>query len=91
MPDDIETRFTDVKGQDPVLERVQENMIFLEDPESIEERGGYVPGGLLLWGPPGHRQDADGRRRSPARPRSRSCSWTRARSSRCSWASGSSR
>ena len=40
MPDDIETRFSDVKGQDPVLERVQENMIFLEDPESIEERGG---------------------------------------------------
>ena len=53
MPDDLETRFSDVKGQDPVLERVQENMIFLEDPESIEERGGYVPGGLLLWGPPG--------------------------------------
>ena len=53
MPDDIETRFTDVKGQDAVLERVQENMVFLEDPESIEDRGGYVPGGMLLWGPPG--------------------------------------
>ena len=53
MPDDLETRFSDVKGQDPVLERVQENMIFLDDPESIEERGGYVPAGLLLWGPPG--------------------------------------
>jgi cell division protease FtsH len=53
MPDDIETRFADVKGQDAVLERVKENMIFLEDPESIEERGGYVPGGVLLWGPPG--------------------------------------
>ncbi len=52
MPDDLETRFSDVKGQDPVLERVQENMIFLDDPESIENRGGYVPGGLLLWGPP---------------------------------------
>jgi cell division protease FtsH len=53
MPDDIKTRFTDVKGQDAVLNRVTENIIFLEDPESIEERGGYVPGGLLLWGPPG--------------------------------------
>jgi ATP-dependent Zn protease len=53
MPDDIDTRFTDVKGQDAVLERVMENMIFLEDPESIENRGGYVPGGILLWGPPG--------------------------------------
>ena len=28
-------------------------MVFLEDPESIEQRGGYVPGGILLWGPPG--------------------------------------
>ena len=53
MPDDIKTRFTDVKGQDAVLKRVQENIIFLEDPESIEERGGYVPGGILLWGAPG--------------------------------------
>ena len=53
MPDDIETRFDDVKGQDAVLDRVKETMIFLEDPESIEEKGGYVPGGVLLWGPPG--------------------------------------
>jgi cell division protease FtsH len=53
MPDDIDTRFTDVKGQDAVLDRVKENMIFLEDPESIEDRGGYVPAGILLWGPPG--------------------------------------
>jgi cell division protease FtsH len=53
FPDDIKTRFDDVWGQDKVLEKIQENMVFLEDPESIEERGGYVPGGVLLWGPPG--------------------------------------
>jgi cell division protease FtsH len=53
MPDDMDTRFSDVKGQDAVLERVKENIIFLEDPGSIERRGGYVPGGILLWGPPG--------------------------------------
>ena len=53
FPDDIETRFTDVWGQDPVVERVQENLVFLENPESIEDKGGYVPGGMLLWGPPG--------------------------------------
>src|SRR5581483_1988521 len=53
FPDDIKTRFTDVWGQDAVLERVKENMVFLENPESIEEKGGYVPGGILLWGPPG--------------------------------------
>lgn len=53
FPDDIKTRFTDVWGQDAVLERVKENIVYLEDPESIESRGGYVPGGILLWGPPG--------------------------------------
>lgn len=53
FPDDIETRFTDVWGQDHVLERVKENMVLLEDPESIEAKGGHVPSGILLWGPPG--------------------------------------
>lgn len=53
FPEDIETRFSDVWGQDHVLERVRENIIFLENPEAIEEKGGYVPGGILLWGPTG--------------------------------------
>ncbi|MGQ0521282.1 MAG: AAA family ATPase [Actinomycetota bacterium] len=53
FPEDIKTRFSDVWGQDQVVERVKENMLFLENPESIEEKGGYVPGGILLWGPPG--------------------------------------
>ena len=52
-PDDIKTRFTDVWGQDQVVERVKENIVFLERPQEIEARGGYVPSGLLLWGPPG--------------------------------------
>jgi cell division protease FtsH len=52
-PDDIKTRFSDVWGQDRVLERVKENILYLEDPELVESRGGYVPGGILLWGPPG--------------------------------------
>jgi cell division protease FtsH len=52
-PDDIKTRFTDVWGQDHVLDRVKENIVFLEHPELVEDRGGYVPGGILLWGPPG--------------------------------------
>ena len=53
FPDDIDTRFDDVWGQDPVKERVRENLIFLENPEAIEEVGGYAPGGILLYGPPG--------------------------------------
>ena len=52
-PGDVNTRFSDVWGQDHVLARVQENILYLEDPESIENHGGYVPGGILLWGPPG--------------------------------------
>jgi cell division protease FtsH len=52
-PDDVKTRFSDVWGQDHVLERVKENILFLENPELVEDHGGYVPGGLLLWGPPG--------------------------------------
>jgi ATP-dependent Zn protease len=52
-PGDVNTRFADVWGQDHVLARVQENLMFLEDPESIEQHGGFVPGGILLWGPPG--------------------------------------
>ena len=52
-PDDVSTRFSDVWGQDHVVERVKENIVFLEDPDAIEERGGYVPSGMLLWGPPG--------------------------------------
>ena len=53
FPDDIQTRFSDVWGQDHVLNRIKENLLFLESPQSIEAHGGYVPGGILLWGPPG--------------------------------------
>ncbi|MEZ0072538.1 AAA family ATPase [Planotetraspora sp. GP83] len=53
FPDDIKTRFSDVWGQDHVIERVKENIVFLEKPDEIEAKGGYVPSGILLWGPPG--------------------------------------
>lgn len=53
MPEDIKTRFSDVWGQDKVLEKVKENIIFLNEPAAIESRGGSVPSGILLWGPPG--------------------------------------
>ncbi len=52
-PQEVKTRFSDVWGQDPVLDRVKENIVFLENPKAIEDKGGYVPGGILLWGPPG--------------------------------------
>ncbi len=53
MPDEIKTRFSDVYGQDHVIEKVKEVMDLLEDPLEIESLGGHVPGGILLWGPPG--------------------------------------
>ena len=53
FPDDISTRFSDVWGQDQVKHKIRENLMFLDNPERIEEKGGYVPGGILLWGPPG--------------------------------------
>lgn len=52
-PEDIKTRFEQVWGQDHVVSRLKENLVLLEDPESIEARGGHVPSGILLWGPPG--------------------------------------
>ncbi len=53
LPDEVDTRFADVWGQDKVVEKVRENIDFLEKPEEIEARGGHVPSGILLWGPPG--------------------------------------
>ncbi|RPI26387.1 MAG: AAA family ATPase, partial [Actinobacteria bacterium] len=53
FPEDIETRFDSVWGQDHVLDLVKENVAFLEKPDEIEAKGGYIPGGILLWGPPG--------------------------------------
>jgi cell division protease FtsH len=53
QPDEIETRFDDVRGQDAALNQLKETLVFLENPDAIEEKGGYVPGGILLWGPPG--------------------------------------
>ena len=36
-----------------MVQRIRENIMFLEKPDEIEKKGGYVPGGILLWGPPG--------------------------------------
>jgi ATP-dependent Zn protease len=53
LPEEVTTRFSDVWGQDHVLEMIRENIAFLEKPDEIEAKGGYIPGGILLWGPPG--------------------------------------
>ena len=53
LPDSIETRFKDVYGQDKAVKRVKENLQMLDRPDIIESKGGYMPGGILLTGPPG--------------------------------------
>jgi len=53
MPEAIKTRFSDVWGQDHVVRLVGETVAFLHQPDEIEAKGGYIPGGILLWGPPG--------------------------------------
>ncbi len=53
LPDSIETRFNDVYGQDKAVMRVKENLEMLDRPDYIEAKGGYMPGGILLEGPPG--------------------------------------
>lgn len=53
LPEEIKTNFSMVWGQDAVLEKVKEVVTYLKSPETIESRGGHVPGGVLLWGPPG--------------------------------------
>ena len=53
LPDSITTRFSDVYGQDKAVARVKENLQMLDRPDIIEAKGGYMPGGILLTGPPG--------------------------------------
>lgn len=53
LPDEVKTNFSNVWGQDAVVEKVKEMVKFIKEPEVIESLGGHVPGGLLLWGPPG--------------------------------------
>ena len=53
LPEEVDTRFSDVWGQDKVLDKVKENIAMFDKPEDIEAKGGHVPGGILLWGPPG--------------------------------------
>jgi cell division protease FtsH len=53
QPDEIETRFADVRGQDAARSQLKETLVYLERPKEIEAKGGQVPKGILLYGPPG--------------------------------------
>ena len=58
------TRFDDVAGIDESMVEVQEIIDFLRDPSRFKKLGARMPKGILMEGPPRHRQDL-------ARPRAR--------------------
>ena len=63
---DQRVTFDDVAGIDEAKEELTEIVDFLKNPDKYLKLGGRIPRGVLLSGPPGHRQDAArarGRRR----------------------------
>ena len=61
--DDVKTSFGDVAGVDEAMGELKEIVEFLKTPKKYTSIGGKIPKGVLLVGPPGHRQDAAGARR----------------------------
>ena len=55
--------FRDVAGVDEAVEELHEIKEFLENPKKFQALGARIPKGVLLYGPPGHRQDAARARR----------------------------
>ena len=55
---DSAVRWDDVAGVDEVRAELQEVVEFLRHPGRFEKLGARVPRGVLLYGPPGHGQDA---------------------------------
>jgi cell division protease FtsH len=61
--DTPKTTFADVAGVDEAIEELQEIKDFLENPAKFQAIGAKIPKGVLLYGPPGYRQDAARARR----------------------------
>jgi cell division protease FtsH len=53
FPGTIDVTFDDVWGQDKPVARIKEQIILLESSDAVEAAGGYMPKGVLIWGPPG--------------------------------------
>ncbi len=53
LPGTIEVQFSDVFGQDAAKAIIEEQIALLEYADAIEAAGGFMPKGVLIWGPPG--------------------------------------
>ena len=53
LPHSIKTRFADVYGQDKAVASVKEVLEILNKPAQVEALGGFMPTGVMLFGPPG--------------------------------------
>jgi ATP-dependent Zn protease len=53
LPHSIKTRFSDVYGQDAAVASVREALKILKKPGEVEALGGYMPTGIMMYGPPG--------------------------------------
>ncbi len=54
-PGTIVETFDDVWGQDEPKIKMREQVALLESDTAVTAKGGYLPKGVLLWGPPGRR------------------------------------
>lgn len=53
MPGSVDVSFDDIYGQDDAVAKVKEQVALLDDDATVRDSGGYMPKGVLLWGPPG--------------------------------------
>ena len=60
--DQPKTTFADVAGVDEAIEELEEVKEYLQSPAKFQAMGAKIPRGVLLFGPPGHGQDAAGPR-----------------------------
>jgi ATP-dependent Zn protease len=53
MPGTMDVEFADIYGQDEAVAKMQEQVALLESDDKVKSAGGFMPNGVLLWGPPG--------------------------------------